>query len=89
MYTKRLHARNVNGNLNRWDRATRIAGGFGLIAAVMFTEASPLGWWMVLPLLAVYPVLTGGMGNDPLLDLLRIQRMQRRPGSQFFTEATA
>jgi hypothetical protein len=67
----------------------RIIGGLGLIASVMFVEVSPLGWLMILPLLAIYPVLTGGMGNDPLLDLLRMRRLQLHPGSPFFTEATA
>ena len=50
-------------------RVYRIAIGSLFIGIVMNT-AGPLGYLAVLPLLAIYPILTGLFGEDPLDSLL-------------------
>ena len=51
--------------LNISNRIARIAIGAGLIGIVMATSG-PLGYLALLPLLAVYPLLTGMLGEDPI-----------------------
>lgn len=48
------------------ERNVRVALGATLIGATMTAPDATLGWLAVLPLLAVYPVLTGMTGHDPL-----------------------
>ncbi len=55
--------------LNTAARVRRIAIGSAFIGIVMNT-AGPLGYLAVLPLLAIYPILTGLFGEDPLDGLL-------------------
>lgn len=47
------------------ERAARIAVGIALISAVVVAP-SPLGWAAVLPLIAIYPILSGILGQEPL-----------------------
>lgn len=47
------------------ERAARIAVGIALITAAAVAP-SPLGWAAVLPLIAIYPILSGIMGLEPL-----------------------
>ena len=55
--------------LNTAARVRRIAIGSIFIGIVMNT-AGPLGYLAVLPLLAIYPILTGLFGEDPVDGLL-------------------
>ena len=55
--------------LNTAARVSRIAIGSIFIGIVMNT-AGPLGYLAVLPLLAIYPILTGLFGEDPIDGLL-------------------
>lgn len=61
-----------------WDRSVRIALGAALIGIAMTASETPLGWIAVLPLLAVYPVLTGVVGRDPLRSALHAAAGMRR-----------
>jgi hypothetical protein len=47
------------------ERAARVAVGVGLLSTAAFAQG-PLGWVAILPLLAVYPMLTGVIGYEPL-----------------------
>ena len=55
--------------LNTASRVRRVAIGSIFIGIVMNTSG-PLGYLAVLPLLAVYPILTGLFGEDPVDSLL-------------------
>lgn len=51
--------------LNTGNRIVRIMIGAGFIGLTMATSGS-LGYLTLLPLLAVYPLLTGLVGEDPI-----------------------
>ena len=51
--------------LNIVNRITRILVGTGLIGFTM-AASGPLGYLTLLPLLAVYPLMTGLVGEDPI-----------------------
>jgi hypothetical protein len=53
-------------NLPLYSRVFRISLGLGLILFTMLAETKPLGWLAVLPLVAIYPMLTGLEGWDPI-----------------------
>ena len=55
--------------LNTAARVRRVAIGSIFIGIVMNTTG-PLGYLAVLPLLAIYPILTGLFGEDPVDGLL-------------------
>jgi hypothetical protein len=55
--------------LTSFERAARIVVGAALMSSVFFATG-PLDWAVALPLLAVYPLLTGVMGIEPLRALL-------------------
>ena len=52
-------------NITLADRAARVAAGFALIIFVL-TQSGPVGLSALLPLIAIYPILTGFIGWDPL-----------------------
>lgn len=60
-----------HSTLSWTERNARIAAGAALIGATMATNGSTLGWIALLPLLAVYPIMTGIAGFDPVRMLLR------------------
>jgi hypothetical protein len=51
------------------ERIVRIGIGYGLIVTTM-TASAPGEFLLLLPLLAIYPVLTGMFGWDPVFELL-------------------
>jgi hypothetical protein len=53
-------------NLDNHSRAARALIGAALIAFVMTTPEAPLGWFAVLPLLAIYPIFSAITGWDPI-----------------------
>ena len=52
-------------NITVAERGARITVGFGLIAVVAM-QTGTLGLSALLPLVAVYPLMTGFLGWDPL-----------------------
>lgn len=52
-------------NITVAERGARITVGFGLIAVVAM-QTGALGLSALLPLVAVYPIMTGFLGGDPL-----------------------
>jgi hypothetical protein len=65
-------------NLDKHSRALRLLIGAGLIAFVMTTPQAPLGWYAVLPLLAIFPIFTAIIGWDPLKALFLHSGFSRR-----------
>jgi hypothetical protein len=65
-------------NLDKYSRAMRALIGAGLVAYVMITPQAPLGWYAVLPLLAVYPLFTAITAWDPIKALFRHSSFSRR-----------
>jgi hypothetical protein len=65
-------------NLDKYSRVVRLAIGVGLIAFVMTTPQAPLGWYAVLPLLAVFPIFTAIIGWDPLKAFFQHPAVSRR-----------
>ena len=65
-------------NLDGQARTVRGVVGAGLIAFVMTTPDAPLGWYAVLPLLAILPIFSAITGWDPLKYLLRHAGFSRR-----------
>ena len=53
-------------NVGYIDRGIRIIAGSAAILFVLTTQtAGMLGWMAILPLLAVYPIITGIISYDP------------------------
>ena len=65
-------------NLDGQARIVRGVVGIGLIAFVMTTPDAPLGWYAVLPLLAIVPIFSAITGWDLLKHLLRHAGFSRR-----------
>jgi hypothetical protein len=65
-------------NLGMQSRAARLLIGAGFIAFVMTTPQAPLGWYAVLPLLAVFPIFTAIIGWDPLKAFFQHASVTRR-----------
>lgn len=63
--TRNIAAFNSTERLTLTERIARVAVGAGLLSTMVAADGA-LGWAAVLPLLAVYPVLTGVMGYEPL-----------------------
>lgn len=51
--------------LSSFERAARIVMGVTLMTGVFVAEGT-LNWAVALPLVAIYPLLTGVMGQEPL-----------------------
>lgn len=56
-------------NVGILERIVRVGFGFALILTTMSISA-PSQFVILLPLLAIYPVLTGMFGWDPVYELL-------------------
>ena len=65
-------------NLDNQSRAVRALLGAGLIAVVMTTPEAPLGWYAVLPLLAIFPIFTAITGWDPVKAFFRHATISHR-----------
>lgn len=64
-----MNTTNEQTVLSTASRVRRILTGSVMIGIVM-SATGPLGYLTLLPLLAVYPLLTGMIGEDPLNGLL-------------------
>jgi hypothetical protein len=71
--------------LNMTRRISRILIGSGLIGFTM-AASGPLGYLILLPLLAVYPLMTGLLGEDPIDGLLG--RWQGGDNGHYFKPST-
>jgi len=65
-------------NLDKQSRAVRALIGAGLIVFVMTTPEAPLGWYAILPLLAVYPIFSAITGWDPVKAFFRHSSISRK-----------
>lgn len=65
MYKKMTHEQ-----MSVAERVARVVLGAAMIAPLYLPEVSTAGWLAVLALAAVYPVLTGLAGADPMRGLL-------------------
>lgn len=54
-----------NYNMHTYERVLRILMGGGMIVSVLFMPA-PFNYLVLLPLVGIYPCLTGIIGWDPL-----------------------
>ena len=54
-------------NMTYSNRAVRIVVGLGLIFSLGF-QSGPLGMTAILPLIAIYPIMTGVLGWDPIVN---------------------
>lgn len=55
-------------NITYSDRVVRIVAGLGLVFSVTL-QSGPVGLAAVLPLIAIYPLMTGVVGWDPVMHL--------------------
>jgi hypothetical protein len=60
----------IHDNLSATERVARVLLSLVLITVTITTEGS-LGIFAIVPLLAIYPGLTGLVGHDPLTALLK------------------
>ena len=63
-------------NVSKGGRIARIAVGLALVYSTVF-QAGTLGLAAVLPLLAIYPILTGVLGWDPVVQLVARKSQNR------------
>lgn len=54
--------------LSNIQRFNRLLAGIVLIAFTLLSNATPLGWLAVLPLLATYPLFSALYGYDPVYE---------------------
>ncbi|WP_455212527.1 YgaP family membrane protein [Kaarinaea lacus] len=64
-------------NLDKHSRVARGLLGAGLIAFVMTTPEAPLGWYAILPLIAILPIFSAITGWDPVKAFFRHSRINR------------
>ena len=55
------------------QRVFMLFASLGMIAATLST-AEPLGWRVIIPLLAIYPGLSAFIGWDPLTSVMAVLR---------------
>jgi len=65
-------------NLPNVSRVIRGVVGAGLIAFVLTTPDAPLGWYALMPLLAIYPIFTAIIGWDPVKAFFQHPAVARR-----------
>lgn len=62
-------------NITYSDRVVRIVAGLGLIFSVSL-HSGPLGIAAILPLIAIYPIMTGVIGWDPVVKYFAIRKQR-------------
>ena len=58
-------------NISMSNRAVRVLLGCSMVGIVFFSNSVPLGWLAMLPLIAIYPLMTGVLGWDPVYAAFR------------------
>ncbi len=56
-------------NLDRSQRLSRFIMAFALLGITVTVSSGALGWMSVLPLAAIYPLVTAFIGWDPVYDM--------------------
>jgi hypothetical protein len=62
-------------NITYSDRAVRIIAGLGLVFSVSL-QSGPLGMAAILPLVAIYPIMTGVIGWDPIVKFIAVRKQR-------------
>ncbi|WP_455200390.1 YgaP family membrane protein [Kaarinaea lacus] len=62
-------------NITNSDRVIRIAAGLGMVFSVTL-QSGPIGVAAILPLFAIYPIMTGVVGWDPIVNLFSARKQQ-------------
>lgn len=62
-------------NITNTDRVIRIIAGLGLIYSVTL-QTGALGLTALLPLIAIYPIITGVFGWDPVVKFISYRKLQ-------------
>lgn len=71
-YDKSLHNPNALQNIGIIDRVTRVIVGGAMVGAwFVYPIASVSMWFALLPLLGVFPLITGMLGWCPVYGMLR------------------
>ncbi|WP_455365745.1 YgaP family membrane protein [Kaarinaea lacus] len=60
-------------NITNSDRVVRIVAGLGLALSVSL-QSGPLGMAAILPLIAIYPIMTGVVGWDPVVQYIATRK---------------
>ncbi len=60
-------------NLDRSQQLSRVVLAAALLGITISAPAGALGWLSVLPLVAIYPLVTGLLGWDPVYDVFGIE----------------
>lgn len=80
---RRFNKRFRKQNVGTLDRIFRVALGAALIGSVFYLDESVFAqtnWWVLLPLLGIYPALTAVLGWDPVLDAKHVTSETNIPG---------
>lgn len=64
-----------NYNMHTYERVLRVLLGGGMIVSVLFVPA-PFNYLVLLPLVGIYPCLTGVIGWDPLYYLANFNALE-------------
>lgn len=67
-------------NLDRSQQASRLILAFTLLGITVAAPVTTLGWYSVLPLLAIYPLITGLIGWDPGYEFLGVKNVSTSEG---------
>lgn len=70
-------------NLSIGERTFRTALGLGMIFAVL-AETGPLGYLSLIPLIAIYPLMTASIGWDPVYRWLTAGNKARKMASSAY-----
>ena len=62
-------------NITYSNRVVRTVVGLGLIFSVGL-QSGPLGIAAILPLIAIYPIMTGVLGWDPIAEYFAVRKPQ-------------
>jgi hypothetical protein len=62
-------------NITYSDRAVRIIAGLGLVFSVSM-QSGPLGMAAILLLVAIYPIMTGVIGWDPIVKFTAVRKQR-------------
>jgi len=67
-------------NLDRSQQVSRVILATVLLGITFTAPVGFLGWYSVLPLVAIYPLVTGLIGWDPIYDLFGLEQQHGMDG---------
>ena len=71
---KKLWHFDLEPNMSRIDRYARFTLSITLISSMLFISPTPIGWLVVLPLIAIPVFISAYAGWDPIYALFQKQR---------------